>query len=95
MLRTRTLPRVSEATHASLTAYAESHSIYLADAVEVAARCLNLRMVLEDLLTGELAHLADGERCTLIRLKQALAATAVSPPPRASHPPAPARRSAH
>jgi hypothetical protein len=95
MLRTRTLPRVSEATHASLTAYAEGHSIYLADAIEAAARCLDLRMVLEDLLTGELAHLADGEQCTLIRLKQALAATAVSPPPRASHPPAPARRSAH
>ena len=88
MPRTRTLPRVSEATHASLTAYAEGHSIYLADAVEVAARCLDLRRVLEDLLTGELAHLADGEQCTLIRLKQALAATA-SPPP---HEPAPAPR---
>jgi hypothetical protein len=63
--------------------------------VEVAARCLDLRRVLEDCLTGELAHLADGEQCTIIRLKPALAATAVSPPPRASHPPALARRSAH
>jgi hypothetical protein len=39
--RTRTLPRVSEATHAALTAYAEKHGLYLADAVEAAAKALS------------------------------------------------------
>jgi hypothetical protein len=39
--RTRTLPRVSEATHALLTAYADAHDCFLADAVEAAAMSLN------------------------------------------------------
>ena len=38
--RTRTLPRVSEVTHALLTAYAATHDCFLADAVEAAARAL-------------------------------------------------------
>ncbi len=31
------LPRVSEATHAAFTAYADRHGLYLADAIEHAA----------------------------------------------------------
>lgn len=40
--RTRTLPRVSEVTHALLTAYATAHDCYLADAIEAAANALSL-----------------------------------------------------
>jgi hypothetical protein len=35
--RTRTLPRVTEATYAILAAYADKHGLYLADAIEHAA----------------------------------------------------------
>jgi hypothetical protein len=38
--RLRNLPRVSEATHARLTAYAARHDLYLADAIEHAAQLL-------------------------------------------------------
>jgi hypothetical protein len=38
--RTRTLPRVSELTHALLSAYADQHDCYLADAIEAAALAL-------------------------------------------------------
>jgi hypothetical protein len=38
--RVRTLPRVSEATHATLAAYADKHGLYLADAIEAAAALL-------------------------------------------------------
>lgn len=35
--RTRTLPRVSQSTHATLAAYAKKHGLYLADAIDAAA----------------------------------------------------------
>jgi hypothetical protein len=38
--RSRTLPRVSELTHAILSAYAAKHDCYLADAIEAAALAL-------------------------------------------------------
>jgi hypothetical protein len=41
--RTRTLPRVSEAVYKLLSDYAEKHGLFLADAVEEAARSLNAR----------------------------------------------------
>ncbi len=41
--RTRTLPRVSEAVYTLLSDYAATHQIFLADAVEAAARALSAR----------------------------------------------------
>jgi hypothetical protein len=38
-----TLPRVSEAVYKLLSDYAEKHGLFLADAVEEAARSLNAR----------------------------------------------------
>jgi hypothetical protein len=41
--RTRTLPRVSEAVYTLLSDYAARHDLFLADAVEEAARALVAR----------------------------------------------------
>jgi len=38
--RTRTLARVTESTHALLSAYAAAHDCFLADAIEAAAQAL-------------------------------------------------------
>lgn len=71
--RTRTLPRVSEAVYTLLSDYATKHGLFLADAVEEAAASLHLRTEVKTCLR-ENAHLADGDQCTLIRLKRALKA---------------------